>query len=184
MTEKEIITKVKQAVLDLMIQKAIPKIRAFEVADRAGISRSTLYRYYSSVDEIVKEMQHEFFESLREINKYSISDKFDKKQPEKLLESNKLLFEFMNENRDFYLAITGPHGDGQFRHKERMLVREYYGGKMAYEGLTNEFTEATLVFAIAGHEALIDYWIRQRPDIPPAVVASLAQKLMYGMFLL
>jgi len=170
----------------MMNTTAFTDIKATSLARAAGVSRATFYRYFTSVDEVLKELETEFLERLRDINRYTVSTRLNKADLSQVIDSYDRLFEFIHENRDFYLAIHSPHGDPQFRYREHQLIREIYLAKLMYDGfdVSSKPLDLSVTFALAGHDALVEHWLRSRPDIPPHEIISLIQRLMFGIFLL
>lgn len=90
--------------------------------------------------------------------------------------------EYIKENRRCFLAVTGPHGDGRFLYRRHKFIREFYCGKLAYEGLLREHTDIYMEFALAGNDASIRYWLEQRLDVPTEEVALIGQRILYSPF--
>ena len=71
-------TGIKTAFMQLMLEKELSKITISDVAHRANINRSTFYLHYSSVQDIMKDIEHEI--ALRitsSIDKFNISKIYD-----------------------------------------------------------------------------------------------------------
>lgn len=175
--------RIKAALVSAMSSIDVASMSVADVAERAGVSRSTVYRYYDSVNGIVKELENECVEAIRDIHRYTISSPLNKRKIGDPLGSYVELSRYLREHEDFYLAITGEHGDPQFIFKIHKIMREFYGGKLAYERLGGREDDLYMTFAFGGHDAVVDHWLRYRPDIPPEEFSAHLQKLMYAMFL-
>ena len=175
--------KIEKAVLELMKETDIPHIKVNDVVKCAGISRATFYRHYDNVDNVVKEMEFQVLEELRDISRYSISSMLDFNNLDKPNEVYLALFKYIDEHRDFFTSMFGPHGDPMFDYKQKQLIREFYGGKIAFEGIECQHLDLYINFALAGHNRLIEYWLTKRSDISYREICVIIQKLMYGIFL-
>lgn len=175
---------IKVALAQLLGEHDLTSITTGDLAKQAGISRSTLYRYYDSINDLVKEMEGDFIERARDLNRYTIGSPITRDNIDESIESYAGLFRYYRENADFYLGITGPHGDPQFLYKLHKLMREFYGGKLVYDGINGPHMDMDMVFIFGGHDALVEHWLRNRPDISPEDFSSHLQRLMFGMFML
>jgi len=174
--------RIKDALLDLMQMTDADKISAIDLARKAGISRATLYRYYSSVDDVLREMEDEFLEGMRDCSRYYISAKFDVNRLDKPYPAFIGITEFIKAHRSFFLVMTGPHGDGRFVYRWHRVTREFYCGKLAYEELTKKDADVYIEFAMAGNDAMIRYWLVKRPDIPKEEIVPIVQRILFGPF--
>lgn len=53
---------IREGLLELMLNADADKISASELARSANVSRATFYRYYDSVDAVLREITEEFLE--------------------------------------------------------------------------------------------------------------------------
>jgi AcrR family transcriptional regulator len=175
-------TKIEEAILHLMKTTNISKIKVTKVVELSGISRSTFYRLYDSVDDAVKDMERELLEKIRDLSRYSISSTFDCNKLDIPNEHYLNIFKYLYDHREFYSAIISPHGDPQFLHKAMSLLREFYVGKIAYQDIQHEYLDFYIDFALAGHHSMLTYWLTKRTDVSFREFCSMTQKLMYGIF--
>lgn len=174
---------IRRSLIALMQTCDVDRITVVDLVDQANVSRSTFYRHYDSVDAVLKEMEQDFLDRSRAINHNFISSGINREKSRSGTDDPNQLFDLIRENKDFYLAVTGPHGDPQFQYRFNALVREFYGGKMMYERLVKEDSDAIIEFALGGHAALIRYWLTERLDMSAEKVSHLAQRLMFQGFL-
>lgn len=174
--------KIRKALVDYMLVKDVDKISAVDLSKKAGISRASLYRYYDSVEAVLMELENEFFDGMKECSKYYISAPLDVNN---LGQSHPIFIaiaEYVLKNKEFFLAVTGPHGDGRFVYKWHKLIQESYCGKLAYEGLTRKNADVYIQFILAGNDGFVRYWLEKRPDISPEEIAAAAQEILYGHY--
>lgn len=103
------------ALVELMQTRNVWEITVSELAKQAGISRSGFYRLFESVDDVVKNMENDMLETMRDICRYYISKKLDLSTSEIVDETILSLFQFLYQTRDAYVALNSIHGDPQFR---------------------------------------------------------------------
>jgi AcrR family transcriptional regulator len=60
---------IKEAARDVLNEKGFRQIRLQDVAERAGVSPSVLYRYFRDLRSVVAELAEDLFEDLREAGK-------------------------------------------------------------------------------------------------------------------
>jgi AcrR family transcriptional regulator len=156
------------------------KITAVDLARKARVSRATLYRHYDSVDNVLCEMEDEFLEGLRECSRFFISAPFSVKRFDKPYPEYVAITEYFYKHKRFFLAVTGPHGDPRFVYKFHKIIREFYLGKIAYEGLIREDADIYVEFFLAAHDAIIRYWIEKRPDISSEKFSLIIQRILFG----
>ena len=174
--------RIKSALLDLMLVIDADKITAVDLARKAGVSRATLYRYYASVDDTLREMQDEYLEGMRDSSRYYISAPFDLKQLDKPYPAFVSVAEYIKEHAQFFLVMTGAHGDARFVHKWHKYIQEFYHGKLAYEGLVVRDSDFYTVFVMAGNDAVIRHWLEKHPEITAEELAPIIQKILYGPY--
>lgn len=174
--------QLKNALIDLLLTKDAEKITAVDLARKAEVSRATLYRYYDSVDEVLREIEDGFLEGMRDCSRYYISSPFDMKHLDRPNPALVAIADYHKENSRIYLAMSGSHGDQRFVYRTHKFIREFYCGKLAYEGLVRNDLDVYMEFALAGNDAVIRYWLEKRPDISSEDVAVILQKILYGPF--
>ena len=69
--------RITDAVFELMAATDIPDIKVVDVIRQARVSKSTFYRHFSSVDDVVKRFEDEILEGMGEINEVALKARFD-----------------------------------------------------------------------------------------------------------
>ena len=172
--------RLRDALLALMLTMDADKITAVDLARKAGVSRATFYRYYDSVDTVLCEREDEFLEGMRDCHRYYISTPIDMKDLSKPHPVFIAIAEFLCNHKQFFLSMTGPHGDARFIYRWHKFFQEFNYGKLTYEGLTRKDLDIYMEFALAGNDAVIRYWLEKRPDIKPEEGAPIMQRILYG----
>ena len=158
-TKRNVEERIEEAVFGLMETTDIPSIKVADVVRLAGVSRSTFYRHYDSVEDVVKQFEAGLLDTMRTINNTALGVQFSKAEL-KPTQSMVARMEVLQANRDKIVALNSDHGDPVFQHRATMLMHEY--------------------FRIAGHNNLIQYWLEKRPEIPPTEVAAMLNRLYYS----
>lgn len=128
---------VYKALIELSKDKDMDKITVFELVKTAGISRSSFYRMFDSVDNVIKMMENDILENLRDICWYYISSKLDLDDVNGIDDSIFCLLSYFYQIRDAYVSLNSVHGDEQFRYKHENTVKEFFGGRLAYNKYWN-----------------------------------------------
>lgn len=182
LSAKQTKQRLKDALLHLMHTTDVDRVTAVDLARQAEVSRATLYRYYDSVDEVLREIEDEFLEGMRDQSRYYISDTFDIKHLSTPYPAFIAIADYHRKNKEVYLLLSGSHGSKRFVYHAHKIVREFYCGKLAYEGLLPKNMDVYIEFALAGSDAEIRYWLEKRPDISCEEAAVIIQKVLYGPF--
>lgn len=173
--------RIEDAVFDLMKTTDITDIKACDVVRLAGISRSTFYRHFDSVEDVVKQFETSLLDTMSTINKNALKLQFSKAEL-KPTASMISRMEVLRENRDRIVALNSDHGDPTFQHKATMLMHEFFRIRLKDVGGSELHRDLYLSFVIAGHNNLIQYWLEKRPEIPPEEIAAMLNRLYYSSF--
>lgn len=171
--------RIEAAVIERMANTEIKSISVKEICIMAGVSRSTFYRIFDSVPNVVYSLEMQLLERVRDINRYFISASFPSGQTLTIVRS---LTQLMYEQRDFINAVSGPYGDPQFVDLMNSLATEYYAGKILIEAESMENIECKLQFAISGLHGLIGFWLREKPEVSPETMADMINQFMFDSF--
>ena len=175
--------RIEDAVFALMETTDIPDIRVADVTRLAGISRSTFYRRFGSVDEVVKAFETDLLANMHSINSYALKARFGQSELDPTPTMIRRM-ELLSERRDKVVALNGPHGDPQFVHKATILMHDHFRERLADVEGPATYRDFYLAFVLAGHHNVIQYWLEERPDVSPEVVAGLLNRLFYAPFFL
>lgn len=175
--------RIEDAVFSLMETTDIPDIRVADVIRRAGVSRSTFYRHFNSVDDVVKAFETDLLANMHSINSYALKARFGQSELDPTPTMIRRM-ELLAERRDKVVALNGPHGDPQFVHKATILMHDHFRERLSEVEGPETYRDFYLAFALAGHHNVIQYWLEKRPDVPPEVVAGVLNRLFYAPFFL
>ncbi len=179
----EVEVRITNEVFRIMQDVDIPKIKVADVVRAAGVSRSTFYRHFDSVDDVVKRFEDGILENMAFINRHALNLRFGPAE----LDPTPAMVQRMNtliEHREQILALNGPHGDPQFIHKATVFMHDYLRERLSDLNSDRDFMDLYLAFAIAGHHNLIQYWLEVRPELEPRYVAAVLNRVYYAAFFL
>ena len=159
-------TLIRTTVVELMETTDVPEITVTAVCKRSNLSRTTFYRYYTSVDAIVKEMGDDLLASIRR------TQEVDRRtQPLGGMRapgaSDLIRAQILYEYGPFIRVVTGIHGDPSFAHKAVAVIRERLQEEVASLGLGKRDEEVLIEFMLAGLFRCINYWLAEHPEITP-----------------
>ena len=175
--------RIEDAVFSLMETTDIPRIGVAEVVRAAGISRSTFYRHFDSVDAVVKGFETDLLANMHDINSYALKARFGQSELDPTPTMIRRM-ELLSERRDKIVALNGPHGDPQFIHKATVLMHDHFRERLADVPGSTDNRDFYLAFVLAGHHNVIQYWLEDRPDTAPEEVAAILNRLFYAPFFL
>ena len=164
----ETTTAIKKAVIAAMETADIPEITVSQICTDCGIARSTFYRYFNSVDEVVKKIGDELLASIRRL---STNDKYERtvRNADKLtpIQSDLARARVLYEYRTYIIAVTGIHGDPTFAFKAVNTFRELLIQNVLSHYKRAPYDDFVMEFFLAGSFRLIDYWLREHPEMAP-----------------
>lgn len=132
------------ALLNLMQTKNIRDISVKELVEEAGINRSTFYLHYSSVSDILEELQDDYMRELDRISQkeYSCNPERDEDTGAFSFIYDLLIICF--DNLDLCRAIFGPNGNLDYQRKVTNII---------------ESTIAKRINQVLGHEYKVSHFL-------------------------
>lgn len=173
---------IRHAVIQLMKEIDYDRITADAVARQAGVSRSTFYRYFDSVVDVVETMEGEFLDLVRDVNRIALQCSRGLSCASELTQSMVSRMEHVAQHRDFIIAVDGPHGDRTFRSRAEKVMSDYLFTRLQSEQSSFEEKALYIEFVSAGHYRMIYRWLVDFPSLSAARVAALTNKLLYSVF--
>ena len=155
---------IRNSVIRLMNDTDFLNITVRMVADDSGVSRSTFYRYYDSIDSVITELEDEILDGIRFINRVALSDQNNKSLIESTF-SRLARSSILKEHTDFIRVVTGPHGDVRYKDRCMNVIREYLEDQLKREGSYSEEMGFYVEFMAGGFFQVINYWVTERPDV-------------------
>ena len=180
-TSGEIERAITDAVFELMEREPITRVRVADVCERAAVSRSTFYRHFKNVDEVVRLFEAWILDMMNAVNKTALKGRFDKHE----LTANASMvarMEILRANRAKIVTLNGPNGDPLFAHRATVFMHNYLRQRIKDIPASRRDQDLYLSFVVAGHNNLVNFWLEEHPEIPPEYVANMLCKLYYSPF--
>lgn len=172
--------RITHAVFAAMRTTDITRISVASVVAAAGTSRSTFYRYYESVEDVVRRFELDLLDTMRAINRLAL--KADHHEISTGVSQSIIArMEVLQSQRDYIVALNSCHGDPQFVYKATVLMTDYFREKLKGRASFTRNADLYAAFIVAGHNRLIEYWLEHRPDISPEEIGAMLNKLFYAV---
>lgn len=168
---------IRNAVMQLIIEKDFGQITVKELAERADINRKTFYMHYTSVQDVIEEVQNEIIDSLMVvIDQYNYLDtNFDAYV---LFHS---LNQIINENYEFYKKIISANSYEFLIVKVKDVLKERLTEK--FKGQISMPDAQFYLYAeylTSGIMAMYTEWFTMDPQPSLEVLAEAASKISFG----
>ena len=157
---------IKDTFLSLLEKKDITSISVKELCDIADVNRGTFYRYYEDIYDLLKKIEEEFIEEIRESNSM-------------VHMSNHSIYTFTKEILDIF-------------ENNKKLVRILFDVlEIAYEKCIGNWEsnididdynelENSVVFIFNGALGVINYWVKNDFNISSDLLAKYIEKYCLG----
>ena len=169
------ISAIKKAFEELICEKDYDSIKVTELCQRSMINKKTFYHYYSSLDDLLAEMQAELSEAYLERVK-------DCKLPRDAAKVNRAFFEYSAEQGLAYEKITCATG-AYSRTRQQMIDRviaETWGESEAFRALNPSQQRMVLNFISTVSVGCYREWVADGKQMPLEDVIQLSTTLMCG----
>ena len=157
----------KEALIRLLGQKPIEKIRVQELCTEAQINRTTFYNYYGTQYDLMNEVQADF---LSELEKHFETDD----EPKNLVN----VLTYMNEQRELCHALIQAMSDDSFL--ESLLGLSYITTELE-QGLADKYEGSmkayTTEFILRGAYSVVRKWLYAEKPESPEFIANVIMEL-------
>ena len=163
--------KLTNALLDLISEKKIKEITVLELCKKAHINRTTFYKYYTDIDDLVIKYEKTLLEKL-ENNVNEIKRNY------LLTYTSKTLEEIAN-NKEIFTKLLGINGDHTFLN--RILSIVYNESIQEWQKLLKKASREDLdkiySFIVDGSIGIIERWIKTNCADEPNNIAIFINKI-------
>lgn len=170
---------IRNSVIRLMRDTDFLQISVKMVVEESGVSRSTFYRYYESVEAVVEEMENEILDGLSFINKMSLSDTIGNSFAESTF-SRLARSSILKDYADFIAVVDGPHGDLNYKNRCMKVIKNYLKQRVKRDGVEDKNIDFYLEFMAGGFYQLINYWTVNRPEVTAEEFERIQQNTFDG----
>lgn len=163
---------------DLMLRKSWDKVTVKEIYNGAGITRGTFYQYFSSIYDLMEQIQAPLLEELAAayqntvepetplITPSTFEEKFNSEPPAQLL----VWFHFCRKHRRRIRVLLSSNSDPYFIVKLKALLLQHIHRMMDMDGMPKDNLRAPFVKALTElHLLSVRAWL----DTPEAEFLSI-----------
>ncbi len=164
---RTLVTKriLKEAMLELLQEKALSKITIKEICERSEMSRSTFYLHYQDPFALFKEIElEELARTAQVLN--------DLKDPLGTAKSIQAFLEYVKSNRDSFGLLLCQTDNSEFQRMIMEGVEKLVKSKIP-EMLEDNLADYRFAFIMHGSLQTIKRWMEQDFDVPIEEMAEM-----------
>ncbi len=171
----------RDALLELIIEKGYQDITVQDITDRADVARTTFYLHFTDKDDLL-------FKSMREIYEELISH-VPVPTPEQLASGEYMLgdgsdFKHVAQYAEFYKIMLGEKGSPVFLKRVRQLLAEAYEQQflvaLVPTGVTPRIPLGLLGYMLAGLQlGTITWWVNQDLQGNPDEINVMCERFVH-----
>ncbi len=162
---------IKKTLTALVRTKSISSVTVNQLCRQAAISRTTFYRHYKDIYDVVEECEDDMIRSLQEIILCSKNQ-----SPEEILS---IVFNNMKDNPESYLPMAMINNDrinSKILHMCKKQLEESI--KKKYNVSDSKETDIILSYIIGGVNSAIAEWIKGGFALSPEEMTHIAAKML------
>lgn len=158
-----------EAVIDLIQDQPLERLTIDNIVERAGVSRATFYRHYSTKEQLVEEIGTDQIDRLLDIAlpRFSRTD---------TLAGSLAVAEYVNENRRLWSVLLTGGAEGVMRRRFAHLAQTR-GALLDDGNVANLPLDLCAAWGMAGTVEILAWWLRQELPIPIDQVAHYLERL-------
>lgn len=170
--QRTMLTKrmLKDSLIGMLKKESIYQISIRELCEKAGINRSTFYKYYTSQFDLLREMEGDMLERVQEM--------LIEEEPNKL-ESIRSVCRYLEDNIELSRLLINNNTDSQF--PERLFHMPYVLAELN-KTLKARYGVENLAYASCfltyGCYHLVRSWINKEEHEPPEEIAELLMRMI------
>lgn len=163
--------KLNNTLLSLLEKKQLKDITVLELCTEAKINRTTFYKYYKDIEDLVLIMEDTLIKELEQ-NINEIKRNY-------LLTYTNYILSNIQENQDIYIKLLGNNGDHTFL--RRILSSVYNESITEWQKLLKkasiEDLEKIYNFIVDGTIGIVENWINNKCQEDPNNIAIFINKI-------
>ncbi len=174
--QPEVTDATRKAIMDAFWEiyqtTPIDKISVKHITDAAHIHRSTFYRYFTDIYQVLNELEQEVMEEIT----VTLCTKIQPKQMTDLLSHADVMASALKDYAPILSHLTSPSGDGEFRNKLQCQMRMVFQQFVPNNGTL----EADYLFCLIFNTILfnLSYWHKKRETCTLEEVCLLSRQLI------
>jgi AcrR family transcriptional regulator len=157
---------IKNALIELMNEKHFDQITLQDIADKANVSRRTIYLHYMDKFDLLDKLIEEHINKLEEM--------FEELSDMDIFIAGQAIFEYFEENYLFFSTMLVGGGANNFRAQYlefsvELLKSEVNTEEGKNKGLSEEIIRR---FVAAAYVEVVVWWFENEMPYPPRVMAE------------
>lgn len=158
-----------EALIDLIQDQPLERLTVDAIVLRAGVSRATFYRHYSTKEQLVDEIGSDEIDRLLDIAlpRFSRTD---------TLAGSLAVARYVNENRRLWSVLLTGGAEGVMRRRFAHLAQTR--GALLDDGDVADLPlDLCAAWGMAGTIEILAWWLRQEDSVPLMQVAQYLERL-------
>ena len=170
--------RTRQSLIDsfwqLYKEKRIEKITIKEIADGAGVYRSTFYEYFADVYDLLEVVENDLIASFREAIDISFSHA-------SLSYATTHILEFYEKHGEELAILFGPNGDQKFYRNIKGIAKGILMDKFHLDHIDTKI-DVTITIISSSVIAILEYWYENRETVSlQEIMLTASQVLQNGL---
>ncbi|EPZ49074.1 MULTISPECIES: TetR/AcrR family transcriptional regulator [Alicyclobacillus] len=167
---------IKQAVIELMSEKNFDQITIQDIADKANVSRKTIYLHYADKFDLLDKLTEEYIDKLRKLCETACEMDW---RP-----ATQICFEYLQSNYSFFSTMLASKGAPYFRNRFLEFQIEEFKNELHK---TNEIRddvseEVFLRFVGTAYTGIVEWWLTNGMPYSPHVLAEQVGTLLETIY--
>lgn len=165
-------SKLKNALIQLLMEKPAKDITVREIAEIADVSRGTFYLYYRDVYDMIEKQEQVLLDQLQEI-----IDGIAAGAEDEAYRSTLATLVLVQENSELFKALLGPNGSHEFVCAMSAIISKPVSQSIDRLTPCGDTTRLVDGFFIRGFIGLVEEWLAEGLHRPPEHVATVVAGL-------
>lgn len=157
---------IKKALVELMGEKNFNQITIQDIADKANVSRKTIYLHYLDKFDLLDKLIEEHINQLEKLRAESSDMSF--------IEGGLIWFEYLERNYLFFSTMLISQGGSSFHRRFLEFVIEGLKEEVDITNGKNQGlnSEVILRFVAAAYVEVVEWWFKNEMPFPPRIMAE------------
>lgn len=156
---------IRKAMIELLVEQSFDQITIQDIADRADVSRRTIYLHYTDKFDLLDKLIEEHMDELHQLCE-STEDDVDYTDPNVLI----IWFEYLERHALFFSAMLASTGSPFFRNRFlEFFLQELEKG--SDQGLTDG-VKVDIQFLGSAIVGVVEWWFKTDRSLSPSFMAE------------
>jgi AcrR family transcriptional regulator len=170
--------KIRDAFIEIYKVKSLDLISVKEIASWANLNRGTFYIYYENIYAMLDEIEYEIISDLTRMTN-NLPEKTLTTNPEELVILIRPIFEYIEKNYDYFLALLGESSRPTFKNQLTNLMKDNLTRRFILRNSNlGDLQKYVIEYFIGGQVGIILYWIKSGIKISSDEIINLITKLI------